>query len=148
MKLQQKLFPFGSVTFSVTETMVRVEEKRLLASRSFEIPFRAIAGCTSSIVQFPLLWCIVASLASLATIAVLVGVFVGVGDTAGMIACVLMGSVFSALAWHGYFERKIDMVILHSRDSGQGVIFLRRTDPTPRHVQEFVEIVKERAEAS
>lgn len=148
MKLHQKRYPFGSVTFSGTETMVRVEEKRFLASRSFEIPFRAIAGSPSSVTQFPLLWSIVASLATLATIAVLVGVFVGVGDTAGMIACVLMGSVFSALAWHGYFERKIDMIILHSRDSGQGVIFLHRTDPSPRHVQEFVDIVKERAEAS
>lgn len=128
--------------------MVRVEEKRLLSSRSFEIPFRAIAEGTSTMRQFPLLWCIVASLATVATIAVAVGVFAGIGDPAGMVACVLMGSVFSSLAWRGFFERKIDVVILHSRDSGQGVIFLRRADPSPRHVQEFVEIVKERVGAS
>lgn len=147
MQLQQKRYPFGSVTFSLSDTMVRVEEKRFLGSRSFEIPLRAIAAGTSSICQFPLLWCVVASFATVATLGALIGVFVGIGDTAGMIACVLMGSVFSALAWHGFFERKIDVLILHARESGQGVIFLRRADPSPRHVEEFIEIVKERADA-
>jgi len=148
MKLQQKRYPFGSVTFSLSDATVRVEETRFLSSRSFEIPLRTIADSTSSIRQFPLLWCVVASLATLGTLGVLVGVFVGVGDTAGMLACVLMGSVFSALAWHGFSERKIDVLILHARESGQGIIFLRRTDPSPRHVDEFIEILKERVDAS
>jgi hypothetical protein len=145
MNLSQKRFPFGSVRFALSDTLIRVEEKRLLSSRSFEIPLHAIASSTSSVRQFPLLWCLVASFATIATLGALIGVFAEVGDSAGMIAVVLMGSVFSGLAWHGFFQRKIDFVILHSRESGQGVIFLRRTDPSVRHVEEFVDIVKERA---
>jgi hypothetical protein len=144
MKLQQKRYPFGSVTFALSDTVIRVEEKSLLSSKSFEIPLYAVASSTSMVRQFPLLWGLAASGATIATLGMVVAVFFNVGDSAGMIACVLMGSVFSGLAWHGFFERKIDFVILHSRESGQGIVFLRRTEPSVRHVEEFVEIVKER----
>jgi hypothetical protein len=147
MNLQQKRYPFGSVTYSLTDTMLFVEEKRFLGSRSFEVPLRDIGSSVSKTRQFPLGWCIVASLATAVALGTLVGVFVGVGDTAGMLACVLMSSVFSALAWHGFFERKIDLVILHARDTGYGLIFLQRTKPSVRHVEEFVQIVKERLES-
>ncbi len=148
MHLEQKRYPFGSVTFSISDTMLRVEEKRLLSSRSFEVPLRDIGNSTSTVRRFPLLWLLIAVAATCVTLGFGAGIFVTAGDARlGMMAFILMGVVFSGLAWHGFLERKIDFVILHARDTGQGLIFLNRTKPSVRHVQEFVEIVKERGDA-
>lgn len=149
MTLHQKRSPFGSVTFTISDTMLRVEEKKLLNSRSFEVPLREIGGRTSTVRQFPLLWLLIAVVASGVTALFIAGIFTTTGDSRlGMMALVLMCTVFTALAWHGFVERKIDFVILHARESGHGLIFIHRTKPTPRHVEEFVEIVKERCDSS
>ena len=148
MNLHQKRYPFGSVTFSISDTVVRVQEKRLLSSKSFEVPLRDFGTSVSTVRQFPLGWCIAASFSSLVAVACIVALFAGYGEPLGMGACLLMSGVFTALAWHGFLERKIDLVVLHARDAGHGVLFLHRTKPSVRHVEEFVEIAKERIEAS
>lgn len=149
MKLVQKRFPVGSVAFEIADEVLRVESKSPLRSQSYEIPFRDIGTTTSKVRQFPLVWFIFAALSSCALVASVVGLFVAQGDSKlGMGALVVMSGVFSALAWYGFFERRIDFVIIHSREAGHALVYLRRTSPSVRHVEEFVEILKERSEAS
>jgi hypothetical protein len=90
-----------------------------------------------------------ATLASCAFAACAVGIFFADGDSKlGIAALVLMSGTFSALAWYGFLERKIDFVIIHSRHDRRALVYLHRTNPSIRHVEEFVEILKERSESS
>jgi len=99
--------------------------------------------------QFPIAWLLFGVGGCIGFVALLIGAIYAKGDgQLGTFALSFCALVFSAFAWHGFFERKYDYVILHSRETGQPIIHIDRTTPSTRHVEEFVEILKEGLEVN
>ena len=148
MKLTQKRILWGTTEIELIEDTLYICQKSLFKSRSHEITINGLSSRISKIQSFPLGWCVIASTASLGFFAVGIGAFFVHGDgQMGMAACALLAGVFAALAWYGFLERRVDFVILNSKEYNTPQVYIHRTIPSVRHVEEFVEIVKERIEA-
>jgi hypothetical protein len=149
MKLIQKRFPFGTVIFEIKGEILHVENRRLQSSTAFEVPIRCVESRITKMRQFPVGWLLLGILGCVAFVALSVGTIYAKGEAQlGAFAVSFCALVFTAFAWHGFFERKYDYVILYSRETGQPIIHIDRTSPSPRHVEEFVDILKEGLEAS
>ena len=149
MKLIQKAFLLPTFEFSLGDHAVRVKRSTLTASASFEIPFADIDPRPCEHENIGMGWYVMGA-------ALVVLAFLLVGGTQADVSDdslkgLLFGAFLSAITGlrclaEGRKETFSELVF-HSARTGNALIHLRKTLPSPVHVQEFVEILEEKIEA-
>lgn len=149
MKLIQKGFLLPTFEFTIEDHALRVKRSTLTASASFEIPFADIDTRPCERESIGVGWYAIGG------VLVLLGfVLMGVtytDVTSDSLKGLLFGSFLSVLTGlrclaEGRKETFSELVF-HSAKTGNALIHLRQALPSPVHVREFVEIMKEKIEA-
>jgi hypothetical protein len=150
MKLVQKRFLFGTYEFELAENELRVSIKKPLSANRFTVPLSGLKSAPSYFRSFPLLWLIFATVFGGVAGLTLFGMIhdAWVEDKSGFIGMfiVMMSAAIACLI--GFYQKRVDFVILHARNGGYPLVFIHRTLPSEVHVREFVEILRERIEAA
>ncbi len=146
MKLVQRKQGLPTFEFDVNDEVIFVTTKSLTGGSRFEIPLMELSTRTSSYTHIPVLWYCFAVFMWLCTAVSAFGVFgsgqlpdkAGAGILFVVCASVAMISSYEAVRW------RADCILFHWESGGDPAIRLHRKIPSERHVQEYVEIVKER----
>lgn len=150
MKLIQKKFPHGTSEFVVEDDCIRITNRKLLTSNSFVVPLSDLKSTPSYHRSFPLP-ALVAALffAGLATLSVFGMIHDSwVKDRLGMYVMFAVWCCGVAVCVIKFFQQRIDVAILHSASTALPVLVLHRAIPSETHVNEFLEIIKERIDVS
>ena len=149
MKLIQKAFLLPTFEFTLGDHSLRVKRSTLTASASFEIPFADIDPRPCEHENIGMGWYVIGGV-----LVVLGFLLVGATNadvTPDSLTGLWFGAFLSAITGlrclaEGRKETFSELVF-HSVRTGNALIHLRQTLPSPVHVQEFVEILEEKIEA-
>ncbi|MES2694653.1 MAG: hypothetical protein V4773_14350 [Verrucomicrobiota bacterium] len=149
MHLVQKRLGFPAFEFDLEDDCLRVRTRSLTGSSSYEVALAELSPRTSSYSHRPILWYCFAAFMTLCTAVSAFGVFGGaqLPDKAGVGILFVVCTSVGMIATYEALRRHVDYVIVHWELGGAAVHF-HRTLPTERHVQEFIDILKERIAAA
>lgn len=150
MKLVQNRFLFGTYEFDLSDDEIHVSTKKLVTANRFTVPLRELKSTPSYYRLFPLLWLVFAVVLGAVAGLTLYGMIhdAWVEDKSGFIGMFVVLSFASTACLLVFFQKRVDLVILHAENGGYPVIFLHRTLPSETQVREFVETLKERIDAA
>jgi hypothetical protein len=146
MKLTQKKFLSPTFQFELKEGILTVTTKAITSSNGFEVPVRELSNSVSYHRYFPLGWVIFSALMLLGAMSFTVGCFIDGSEDAkiAFVFFVLLFGTVGLMCAAESFKRNVDYVILHWSKSGSQAVYFRRKIPSERHVQEYIDILKDK----
>lgn len=148
MVLQQKRFPWIRGRLELTDTALLVATSQPFRGSRSEIPLGDLKPIPSYFRQFALSSLMFAISLTLFAAAILGGVFdVALApERVGLLALFVPVGFFAVCFWLRFYSRNVDCVIFHDRRTGRPLVYIHRLLPSTRHVEEFVEILREKIE--
>ena len=148
MKLIQEAFLRPKFEFTIRDRVLHVKRSTRTASTGFEVPFVEIDPLPTEHENRGIGWYLIGgTLVALGLILLRVSFTATTDDSMGLWFGAFLAEIAGLLCLAEGRKETCSQIVFHSLRTGSALIRLQQTLPTPVHVQEFVEILKEKIQA-